>query len=277
MTPLRDCLSSHQRHSPHAKTQGKHPYLCGYLWLFLFRGRGCDTWVTEGSSKRNSNLNFCPPDTRAQRAPSRKRLLQATMATVRRCFRATLLASLSFAVCCGVVSGFLPSRSSYGRNDRSAVRRRNMINPTSTRPRSSTSFCSIRRDGGDTHQGTTIDGARLSSPAMFSSREGFASRPASSSKMSLRMVSDYGDGQQEKHNWKRTDNAHDDNSSVTDTINSSMTADSSHDVRDGDGKNPLLQTLGGGKYVVQSVLGTGSTASTYRCKAAQQQETSDDR
>ncbi|CAN0372867.1 unnamed protein product, partial [Ectocarpus sp. 8 AP-2014] len=29
--------------------------------------------------------------------------------------------------------------------------------------------------------------------------------------------------------------------------------------------HPLPQSLGGGRYLVQSLLGTGSTASTYRC------------
>lgn len=56
-----------------------------------------------------------------------------------------------------------------------------------------------------------------------------------------------------------------DDSSITTIISTGMTADSNNADVGRDGETSLPKTLGGGRYLVHNVLGTGSTASTYRC------------
>lgn len=140
---------------------------------------------------------------------------------------------LPFAIYLATASGFLPS----------AFLRRNAIHPLSShngRPRPS----------------STAHPCSLPKPV----------KPAGGETTSLRMLSDDSTGEQREGEQQRAQRQEEGTPAAAATTTPASTTITDNGT--GSDEALLPTTVGSGRYLVQSVLGIGSTASTYRCTTA---------
>ncbi|CAN0352425.1 unnamed protein product, partial [Ectocarpus sp. 8 AP-2014] len=180
---------------------------------------------------------------------------------------------LFLAIYCAIGGGFLlPSsiRSSSSRGGSEAVSRSNMIQDSDVRPppRPHSSRDRYRSRGGYYSRRVT-SASRQTGPIPSLVPHG---QPTSH--VPTRMQSaDGGEQTQQEELDERTVQRDEQQTGDSIAVAAATVADGNSNEDDGsdtddDGTrvpHPLPKSLGGGRYLVQSLLGTGSTASTYRC------------